>query len=226
MTQTLNRQIALSFLDDFDFLMSDAKMSVSEVTLDLISWANYFISPEFDLTSNIDQEVVLSTLLSKVNLSNFFSWMSGLNKINNVQHHLRLFCLEIQTILAAELEIQTVDTEDHLDYTIQEKLFWETFSINDAMELLKKNQTLFSSEMLFTKQIFQSVKDWLNEFAKTTGLISTVQETPKAQIDSSQSSGTQKKRKMDTSTSIIPVSTPKATVDAYFSKVCYVNTQT
>ena len=90
---------------------------------------------------------------------------------------------------------------------------------------METNQILFSSETLFTKSLFRLVKVWLKDFEQIWGSMFQEKEMPKAQIDSSQSSGTPKKRKLDTYTYTTRVSSPKATVDASSSKVSNLNVQ-
>lgn len=211
--------ILLSCSEDFQALLNYDIMATSNVALDLISWCDYFVSKEFTEDYIIDQTTILTVLFEKVNFENFYAWIVGLNKINKVNEDLRELFLEIQTCFAAQLEIETMNSPDHLDALIQEKLFWEKQSTKTVLEFLKKNQTLFSSEMSFTKRQFRLARDWLKEFAENTVWIPKAESNKRVQTDSSQSSGTPKKAKMDISTSIIPVSTHKATVDAYFSKV-------
>lgn len=138
--------------------------------------------------------------------------------MNKEPVHLKSFFLEMETAFAQQLEEETVDTVLEADSLIAEKLFWENLSIPNAFELLKKSPILFSFEMSFTTNLFSQCEAWLSEFDKTWGSPSAEKSMPKAPNDSLASSGTQKKRKLDTSMSTIVVPTPRATADASSSK--------
>lgn len=214
------------FADEFDLLACDEIMSSTpEIAGQLISWCNYFLADEFTEDHQFENKVVLAELFNKCPVQPLINWIQSIRKkgSENIPTEFLSYLIEVETPFVQKLEEETANIELSVDYLIHEKLFWENLSKESVWKILETNQILFSSETLFTKSLFRLVKVWLKDFEQIWGSMFQEKEMPKAQIDSSQSSGTPKKRKLDTSTYTTRVSSPKATVDVYSSKVSNLN---
>lgn len=205
---------------DFEKLICYEIMDVVKTSEYLFDWCNHFIHSHSTEDFVFSKEKVLEKLFEDLKASSFFTWIKECQKLNlleNCPEKLLMLFLEIEATLASLLTQETQEATAE-DYMILENLFWDNLSIESLFQHLETNLTSYFLQTSFTKSLFRVFLAWLKEFELNMAFQSQGKET-KAQTDSSQSSGIPKKRKLDISTSITPVSTPKATVDAFFSKV-------
>lgn len=205
---------------DFDQLVCYETMDVVKTSEFLFDWCNYFIHSSNTEDFNFSKEKILEKFFQDIRPSSFFTWIKECQKLNlleNCPEKFLMLLLEIESTLASLMTQETQEATAE-DYMILENLFWDNLSVESLIQHLETNLTSYFSQTLFTKNLFRVFLAWLKEFELNMAFQSPDKET-KVQTDSLLSSGIPKKRKLDISTSITPVSTPKATVDAYFSKV-------